>query len=123
MELKPRGSQRWSAIIGEGTAHGATIAAHHLGCRVGAPFQLPFDRPNPPHAFFQHFLGMAIGLIDGLRGFTQVVEMTQLVRHAREGRRHSGADRGLAIADDSNNRHLERLLYLLDEVRQILVGG
>ena len=52
MELKPRGSQRWSAIIGEGTAHGATIAAHHLGLGICAPFQVPFDRPNTSHAFF-----------------------------------------------------------------------
>lgn len=123
MELKPRGGQRWSTIIGKGTAHGATIAAHHLGLGVGAPFQLPFDRPNPPHAFFQRFLGLAIGLIDGLRGFTQIMEMTQLVRHTRQGLRHSGTDGGLAVADDPNKRHLESLLHLLNEVRQILVGG
>ena len=123
MELKPRGGQRWSTIIGKGTAHGAPIAAHHLGLGVGAPGQLPCERPNPPHAFFQRFLGMASGLIDGLRGFTQIMEMTQLVRHTRESLRHSGTDGRLAVADDSNNRHLESLLHLVNEVRQILVGG
>lgn len=117
MELKPRGRQRWAAIIGQGTAHGATIAAHYLGLGVCAPVQLPFNRPHTPHVFFQRFLGMAIGLIDGLRGFTQIMEMTQLMRHTRQGLRHSRADGGLAVADDPYNRHVERLLHLLNEVR------
>jgi hypothetical protein len=60
---------------------------------------------------------MAIGLIDGLRGFTQIMEMTQLMRHTRQGLRHSRADGGLAVADDPYNRHVERLLHLLNEVR------
>ena len=123
MELKPRGDQRWSTVIGKGTAHGATIATHHLGLGVCAPFQLPFERPNTPHAFFQRFLGMAIGLIDGLRGFTQIMEMTQLVRHTRQGLRHSGADGGLAVADDPNNRYRESLFHLLNKGCQILMGG
>jgi hypothetical protein len=66
---------------------------------------------------------MAIGLIDGLRGCTQRMAMTPLVRHTRQGLRHSGTAGGLAVADDPNKRHLERLLPLLHEVRQILVGG
>jgi hypothetical protein len=66
---------------------------------------------------------MAIGLIDGLRGFTQIMELTQLVRHPRQGLRHSRADGGLAVADAPHNRHVERLLYLLKEGRQIRVGG
>jgi hypothetical protein len=123
MELKPRGGQRWSTIIGKGTARGATIAAHHLGLGGGAPFQWPCERPHPPHAFFQRFLGRAIGLIEGLGGFTPIMAMTQRVRHTRQGLRHSGTAGGLAVADAPNKRHLERLLHLLNEVRQLLVGG
>ena len=111
MELKPRGRQRWAALIGKGTAHGATLAPPHLGLGVCAPFQVPFERPHTPHAFFQHFLGMALGLIAGLRGFTPIMELTPLVRHTRQGLRHSRADGGLAVADAPPNRHVERLLY------------
>ena len=66
---------------------------------------------------------MAIGFIDGLGSFTQVMELTQLVRHARQGLCHGGTDGGLAVRNDPDNGHREGLLHLLDQVGQIVVGG
>jgi len=66
---------------------------------------------------------MAVGFIDGLGGFTQIMKLTPLVRHARQGLCHGRADGGLAVRDDPNNGYLERLLHLLDEVCQIVLGG
>jgi hypothetical protein len=112
MEDEPGGGQRGPAIIREGTAYGATIAAHDLCFGVRAPFQFAFNRPDATHLFFQGFLGMAIGFIDGLGGFTEIMEMTQLVRHVRQGLGHGSPDGGLAVRDDPDYGHLERLLHL-----------
>ena len=66
---------------------------------------------------------MAIGFRDGLGSFTQIMELAQLVRHARQGLCHGGPDGGLAVRDDPDNGHRERLLYLLDQECQIVVSG
>jgi hypothetical protein len=66
---------------------------------------------------------MALGLRAGLRSCTQIMALTPVVRHPRQGLRHRGADGGLAVGDDTNQRHVESLLPLLNEVRQLLVGG
>ena len=123
MELEPRGRQRWVAIVGEGAAHRATGAPHDFRFGVGTPRTLPFKRTDAPHPLFQDFLGMAIGFRDGLGGFTQRMALTPLVRHSRQGLRHGGTDGGLAIRDDPDHGHLERLLHLVDHVCQIVVGG
>jgi len=123
MELEPRGRQRWVAIVGEGAAHRATVAPHDFRLVVGTSLTLPFYRTDAAHPLFQDFLGMAIGFIDGLGGFTQIMELTQLVRHARQGLCHGGTDGGLAVRDGPDNGHRESLLHLLDQVCQIVVGG
>jgi len=123
MQREPRGRQRGAAIVGEGAAHCATVAPHDFRLVVGTPLTLPFERTDATHPLFQAFLGMAIGFRDGLGGFTQRMELTQLVRHIRQGLRHGCTDGGLAVRDDPDNGHLERLLHLLDHVCQIVVGG
>ena len=123
MELEPRGRQRWVAIVGEGAAHRATGAPHDFRFGVGTPRTLPVKRTAAPHPLFQDFLGMAIGFIDGLGGFTQIMELAQLGRHARQGLCHGGTDGGLAVRDAPDNGHRESLLHLLDQVCQIVVGG
>src|SRR5215475_12135666 len=112
MEDEPGGGQRWPAIISEGTAYGATIAVHALSFGVRAPFQFTFNRPDATHPLFQGFLGMAVGFIDGLGGFTRIMEMTQLVRHGRQGLGHGSTDGGLAVSAAPDYGHLERLLHL-----------
>ena len=112
MEDEPGGGQRWPAIIHEGTAYGAPIAAHDLRCGVRAPFQFTCNRPDATHPLFQGFLGVAVGFRDGLGGFTQIMEMTQLVRHGRQGLGHGSTDGGLAVRAAPDYGHLECLLHL-----------
>jgi hypothetical protein len=81
VELQPRGGQRGAAIVGEGAAHRATVAPHDLSLMVGTPLKLPFNGPNAPYMLFEFLLGMAIGVIDRLGGFAEIMEVTQLVRH------------------------------------------
>jgi hypothetical protein len=76
MELEPRGRQRWAAIVGEGAAHRATVAPHDFRLVVGTSLKLPYYRTDAPHPLLQDFLGMAIDCIDGLGGFTQIMELT-----------------------------------------------
>ena len=112
MEREPGGGQGGPAIIREGAAYSATIAAHDLSLWVRAPFQFACDGPDAPYPLFQRFLGMAVRFIDRFGGFTQIMELTQLVRHIRQGLGHGGPDGGLAVRDDPDHGHLERLLYL-----------
>ena len=65
---------------------------------------------------------MAIGFIDGLGGFTQIMEMTQLVRHGRQDLGHGSPDGGLAIRDNPDYGHLERLLGDLRKAGQASIG-
>ena len=81
MELKPRGSQRRSAIVGEGTPDSAAVAPDDLGLGTGASLHGPFQGAHATDVFFEDFLGMAVRLIDRLSGFVQVVKVTQLVGH------------------------------------------
>jgi hypothetical protein len=78
MELAPRGRSRWVAIVGEGAAHRATGAPHDFRLGVGTPRILPFQRTDAPHPLVQAFLGMAIGVIDGLGSFTPIMERTRM---------------------------------------------
>ena len=66
---------------------------------------------------------MAIGVRDRLGGFTQIMALTQLVRHARQGLRHGCPAGGLAIRDAPDHGHVESLLHLLAQVCLIVLGG
>jgi hypothetical protein len=46
-------------------------------------FDLAFDRPHTAHALFEFFLGVAIGFIARLGRFAQVMDMAELMGHAR----------------------------------------
>jgi len=51
-------------IIGDGTAHRRTIAAHHLGLRIGGILHRPLDPADAADVFLQRLLGMPVGLED-----------------------------------------------------------
>ena len=55
---------------------------------------------------------MAIGLEDRVRRLAQEVELTELVRHARQGPLDRPAHRGLPVADHPQHRHAHRLGHL-----------
>ena len=79
MELEPGSRQRRAAIIGEGTPDGATVAPYDLGLGIGASLHGPFQGAHTADVFFEDLLGMAVGLIDRLGRFVQVVKVTELV--------------------------------------------
>ena len=108
-------------IVGEGTAHRTAIAAHDLGFRVRALFQLAFNGAHPADSLFQLLLGVAVGLKDGLGGFAEVVKVAQLVGDIWQGFFDGTAERGLAIGDDTHNGHTQCLPYSVNEVRQIVL--
>ena len=66
---------------------------------------------------------MAIGFLNGLGGCTPIMELTQLVRHVRQGLCPSGTDGRWAVRDAPDHGHWERRLHLLDPGCQIGVGG
>ena len=99
MEFEPRGVQGRAAIVREGTAHGRTVAPHDFGLRVTPSCEAPFNGAYPADTLFQFFLGMAVGLIDGLGCLAEVMEVTELVRHLGEHVGDSAADGQLAIRD------------------------
>lgn len=85
MELKPRGSQRRAAIVGEGTPDGAAVAPDDLGLGISASRHSPFQGAHATDVFFEDFLGLAVRLRDRLGCFVQGVKVTQWVGHLGEG--------------------------------------
>ena len=66
---------------------------------------------------------MAVRFGDRLGGLTQVVEMAQLVRHARQRLGHRLADRLLAVRDNAGDGHGQGVAHLAQERAQILGGS
>ena len=81
MELKTGSRQRRAAIVGEGTPDSAARAPDDLGLGIGASLHGPFQGAHATDVFFEDLLGMAVRLVDGFRGFLEVMEVTELVRH------------------------------------------
>jgi hypothetical protein len=111
------------AIVGEGTADGATIASDDLCLRVRAAGELPLDGPHPADTLLQCLLGVAVRLVHRLGGFVEVREVTQLVRHLGQGVGHGPADGVLAVGDPPDKRDGQRLLDRLDQGGQVFLGG
>lgn len=123
MELEARGAQRRQAVVRQRTPHGETVGAHGLGGRIAARFQLPLQRPHAAHLFLELLLGVAVGFVDRLRGFPQIVEVAELMRHAGQRRPHRAPDGVLPVGDHAADRHGERLLHFLQQPGEILLGG
>ena len=115
MELEARGAQRRQAVVRPRTPHGETVGAHGLGGRIAARFQLPLQRPHAAHLFLELLLGVAVGFVDRLRGFPQIVEVAELMRHAGQRRPHRAPDGVLPVGDHAADRHGERLLHFLQQ--------
>ena len=121
VEAQPSRTQRRPAIIREGTAHSEAVGARGLRGRIGARFELPFERPDFPDVLLEFLLGMAIGFVNWLRRFAEVVEVAQLVRHAWQRGLDCPANRVLPVGNDAPDRHGQRLLDLLEQGGEILL--
>ena len=76
MEFEPRGIQGGPSIIRQRTAYGRTVAPYDCSFRVTPSFEAPFKGTDPTDTFFQFFLGMAVGFINGLRRLVEIMEVT-----------------------------------------------
>jgi len=100
VQAQPRGTQRRASIVGQRTAHGQAIPAHHLGLGIGPSLHRTLKRAHPAHPLLELFLGVAICFEERACGLAQVVELAELVRHARQLPRHSVANRMLSIREN-----------------------
>ncbi len=106
---QPRRAQRWVPIIGQGAAHGQAIAAHRVRLRVGPPVHLPLDQPHAAHLLLELLLGVAVRLEEGARGFAQIVERAEVVRHAGQHGGDRDADGVLPVRDDARDGDGQRV--------------
>ena len=122
MEFEPRGFQGWTSIIREGTPHGCTVAPHDFGFRITPSFEAPFDGADPTHTLFEFFLGMTVGIVDGLGCLAEVMEVTQLVGHMREHFCNGTADGQLAIRNEADNRYRQALPHGPEQDGEVRLG-
>jgi hypothetical protein len=121
VEPEPGCAERRVAIIGQGTAHGQTVRPRGLGRRIGAGFQLPFERADAPDVLLELLLGMAIGFIDRFGGFAEVVKLAQLVGNARQRRPDGAANGVLAVGEHRPDGHGQGLLHFAQQGGEILL--
>jgi hypothetical protein len=81
VELETGRGQWRATIVGEGTPDGAAVAPDDLGLGIGASLRGPFQGAHATDVFFEDLLRMAVRLVDGFRGFLEVMEVAELVRH------------------------------------------
>jgi hypothetical protein len=119
---EPGSRARRTAIIGEGTAYRAIIAAAHPRVGIGAALELALQGAHALHVLFACFLGLPLRFIEGVGGCTQVMAVPKLMRDVGEGALHRRADRGLPIAADRHTRDRAGCFDLVEKGRPI-VGG
>jgi hypothetical protein len=93
-----------------------------LGHRIGPRFQLAFEGPHAAHLLLELLLGMAIGFVDRLGRFAQIVKLAQLVGHARQRGANGPPDRVLAIGEHAADGDRQRLLDFPQQRGQIRLG-
>ena len=119
VEPEPGRAERRVAVIGQGAAHGQTVGARGLGRGIGAGFQLPFERADAPDVLLELLLGMAIGFIDRLGRFAEVMKLTQLMGDSGQRRPNGAANGVLAVGEHRLDRHGQGLLDFAQQDGQI----
>ena len=122
MEFEPRGFQRRSSIVREGTAYGRTVASDDLGFRVAPSCEPPFDGADSSHTLLQFFLRMAVSFINRFCRLTEIMEVAELVGNMGEDRRDGTTDGQLAVLNDADNRHLHGLTHRPEQSCQVRLG-
>lgn len=123
MQRESRSDQGGTPIGSQGAPDRTAVAAEPLGFRVCPAGQLSFDGADPTDTRFQRFFGMAVRRIDGLGGLTEIVDMTQLRGHRREGRGHGTPDRQWASRDDADDGDAQGRAHRLQQDRPVVLGG
>jgi hypothetical protein len=120
---EPRRVQRRPAGVGQGAAHGQTIAPHRLCLGISPAFQAALDRADTAHPFLEFRLGVPVGLRERARGFAQVMELAELMRDAGQRVRHGLTDLLLPIGDDADNGHGQRRRHLTEHAGHLRLRG
>ena len=123
MELEAGGVQRRVALVGEGTADSAPIAAAHLGFRGGAGCDLTCTRAHATQALFAGFFRRAIGFIDGLSGLAYRMNVAQWVGPHGQGVLPGLPAGALAIPDNRHTGHTQGLCDSEPALGQLGVGS
>jgi hypothetical protein len=84
MEFKARSRERRVPIVSQSTSDSKAILSGNHPFLMLLMLDLSFNRTNTTNLLFQLFLGMTIRLLDGLRRFTQLMKVTQLMRNVRK---------------------------------------
>ena len=108
VQPQPRGRQRRPAVVGERRADGRAVAANRLGLGIVAPLDRALDRADAADLLLELLLGVAVGLEDRQGRLAQVVEVAELVRHVGQALLDGAANRVLAVAHDTGDRHADR---------------
>jgi hypothetical protein len=83
---------------------------------------MPFNGADPTDTLFQCLLGMAVGVIKGLRRLAEIMAVAQLVWHIGEHLRDGTADGQLAVRHDTNKRYLQVLLHGPEQYGEVWLG-
>jgi hypothetical protein len=105
VQAEARPAEWGPPVVGQRGAHREAVAPAGGGVGRVDRFEDAFERADAAQALLELLLGVAVGRVDGLRGFAEVVELTQLVRHAGEHRPDGGLNRRLPVGDDAPDRH------------------
>ena len=94
---------------------------HRLGLGVLLPFQRSLDGAYPTYELFQCGLGMSIGLKNGFGGFTQIMELAELMGHPWQQLGDGLANRLLAVGDHPSDRYRQRCSDLTHQGGEIFL--
>ena len=102
VQTQTGGTQGWTSVIGQRTAHRQAIPSYRLGLRISPPLDRSFQRTHSAYLFLELFLGVPIRLKERPCCLAQVVELTELMGHACQC--GDGVPDGmLPVGDDSRD--------------------
>jgi hypothetical protein len=85
-------------------------------------FETPFAGADPTDTLLAFLLRLPVRLVEGLRGFMEVMDVTEVVRHRGSSLGYGAAHREVPIGDHSCRGHSDSLLDLCEEGRAVLLG-
>ena len=86
-----------------------------------APLDRALDATHLADLLLQLLLGVAVRLVDRPGRFTQVVELAQLVRYARQGLGNSLANRMLPVGDHAGDGDADGVADLGQQLGEVVL--
>ena len=109
MACASRGVQGGAAILRAGTPHGRPGAPQDVGCGLTPSCEAPCPGAPPTDPLFAGLLGMALGVIHGLRRLAARRAVPQVVWHIGAPLRDGPAEGPWAVRHQADERHLHGL--------------